>query len=147
MPEVVPGLFGRYNSFGLRATDGSSNTIAFSEVLAGQGAMSNGYRGNVPTAVNTPTYAVYNVASIQATVPTMLNGCAAAFKAGTSIRDDNGYRWSTGRRGYTLFTTVATPNATFGGCRMDSGGGSRFSAHHERLERPSGGVERPHGRR
>ncbi|SIO36764.1 prepilin-type N-terminal cleavage/methylation domain-containing protein/prepilin-type processing-associated H-X9-DG domain-containing protein [Singulisphaera sp. GP187] len=140
-PETVPGLFARYTSYGLKeTTDGSSNTIAFSEVLAGKGAMKNGYRGNVPTAVNTATYAVYNVATIQATVPTMLSGCAAAFKTGTSIGEDNGYRWSTGRQGYTLFSTVATPNASFGGCRMDSGAGSDSQHITNASSAHSGGV-------
>jgi prepilin-type N-terminal cleavage/methylation domain-containing protein/prepilin-type processing-associated H-X9-DG protein len=133
-PWKSTGLFAQWTVYGIRdATDGTSNTIAFSEALTGNGqgsayggSMSNPspstYRGNFimspPSGgLTTSLYDAYsNVAGVLAD----LQSCAAGFQlaAAGTIADHRGYRWADDATGWTLFNTIQTPNDTYNGCRF-----------------------------
>jgi prepilin-type processing-associated H-X9-DG protein len=136
------GLFTIGKSYGIQnITDGSSNTVAYSEALVGD---SNGsefagnttnpsrYRGNYITgAVTTAAGAekVLNIFAIPQLVFTSLSQCVAAFQTSlTAIQDDRGFRWCMGTTGWTMFNTVQVPNDSqypIGGCR-DGGTPGQF---------------------
>jgi prepilin-type N-terminal cleavage/methylation domain-containing protein/prepilin-type processing-associated H-X9-DG protein len=127
----TPGLFAKYNSYGVRnCTDGTSNTVAFAEVLVGNAVANSVYRGN--GVVKVAVTGAANIDSVQtnpAGVPPMFQACVLMMKSTpANIISDNGYRWADGRQGYGSMCTVAVPNdprAPFSGCRLDpSYGGS-----------------------
>jgi prepilin-type N-terminal cleavage/methylation domain-containing protein/prepilin-type processing-associated H-X9-DG protein len=130
---VSTGLFTQWSSFGIRdCTDGSSNTIAFSEALTGNG-QGNGYggsagntnpsryRGNFIMSPPGGGKATGLVDAFQ-NVPNVLNdlaACAAGFQTTrTGIADHRGYRWADDATGWSMFNTVQQPNDTYNGCRF-----------------------------
>ncbi len=133
------GLFYYYVSYGLRdTTDGSSNTVAFSEALVGNpGVKSKGYRGTsimaVPAckAANALDPATISPMGLYGTGPvlTALEACQTAFQTAPvnsgNLNTARGIYWEVGANGMTWFNTVTTPNSsryTWGDCR-DQGGG------------------------
>jgi len=124
-PTTTPGLFARYTAYGVRhCTDGTSNTVAFCEVLVGN-AIKNNYKGNGAVLVS-PVGAV-DILNVQANptgVVQMFQACLAMMTTNTAnIYNDNGYRWADGRQGYSLMCTVAVPSdslAPFSGCRLNA---------------------------
>jgi prepilin-type N-terminal cleavage/methylation domain-containing protein/prepilin-type processing-associated H-X9-DG protein len=132
--NVSTGLFMQWASFGIRdCVDGASNTIAFSEALAGNGqgsayggSMGNAnpsrYRGNFimsPPGGGLATGLVdanQNIPNVLAD----LQSCASGFQLGAAgtIADHRGYRWADSATGWTMFNTVQTPNDTYNGCRF-----------------------------
>ena len=130
------GLFYYYVSYGLRdITDGSSNTVAFSEALVGKpGQNDNRYRGTSIMAVQATIAAnAYDPNTISPAgmlgagpVLTALQACQSAFQApGANLNSYRGIYWEVGANGMTWFNMVTTPNSqqyTFGDCR-DQGGG------------------------
>ena len=133
-PQTPTGLFGKYNSFGIRdCTDGSSNTIAFAEALVGLSGAQNRYRGNVSMKSGaTATASVQDASSVPTAVMQAMQTCAQNFKSTpANTTDDRGYRWVSGRMGYTLLNTVATPNdknLLANGCRFNPSYGGSDSA-------------------
>jgi len=124
-PLTYPGLFGRYTAYGVRdCTDGTSNTIAFAEVLTGNAINNSPYRGNgvVKVAV-TGAANLLSVVTNPNGVQQMFTACLAMMKSTpANIITDNGYRWADGRQGYALMSTVAVPNdaqAPFSSCRLN----------------------------
>ncbi len=116
------GVFTYWLAYGIRdITDGSSNTIAYTESLLGsislpaQGASRNN------SALGVTTIQQYDV--LDATTQlnngnliTALNLCTSAFKTGSAdagtISPDNSVRWAWGAVGMTLFNTIVPPNST-----------------------------------
>jgi prepilin-type N-terminal cleavage/methylation domain-containing protein/prepilin-type processing-associated H-X9-DG protein len=113
------GMFAYWVPYGLRdVTDGSSNTVAFSETLA---------TDNGPTGPTKRMYAVTGVggattaeASDASRLPlarilTGLNACTTAFQSqalsGTNISKVPGIRWGWGATTITLFHTIVPPNS------------------------------------
>ncbi len=84
------GLFTTFASYGIRdCTDGTSNTVAFSEGLAGV-ANKPGYRGN-GTGVNSGNPArLVDVSTNKAATLAWLQDCATAFKNAENIKTDRG---------------------------------------------------------
>ena len=140
----VPGSTGMFTfiqAYGLtNCTDGSSNTVAFSEALTGDGkgngltgtnsASPSRYRGNVcmsPTGKSAVgndgngaglNDAYQNVNGILAD----LAACSAGFATTTGINDSRGYFWASGSFGHSMFNTIQTPNDktyNFNGCRWN----------------------------
>jgi prepilin-type N-terminal cleavage/methylation domain-containing protein/prepilin-type processing-associated H-X9-DG protein len=127
------GLFTIGKSYGIQnITDGSSNTVAYSEALVGDANGSefagnttnpSRYRGNYITGdVGVSTgKGLLNANMNPAAVFATLDACNAAFKTSlTAIQDDRGFRWCMGTTGWTMFNTIQVPNDSKyanGGCR------------------------------
>jgi prepilin-type processing-associated H-X9-DG protein len=131
--QETTGLFTIWKSYGINdVTDGTSNTMAASEALVGNGGggytgAGTGplYRGNfVFIQGNNPPVSglVLDISSVPYNnVMTDLQSCASAFTQALpgSIADYRGYRWILGIPGATMFNSVQTPNeAPNNGCRF-----------------------------
>ena len=156
-PEATPnaanaqqssGLFAYQRSYDIGSvTDGTSNTVAFAEVLAddqdgnfsrkpgkGTGGASN-LKAVYLTDVNTAGPAVVQ-ADIQA--------CNAKYQADGGGKQGGGYRWSCGAMGYTMFNTVIPPNGggevKWGACRHNCCPQSRHADYVNASSYHPGGV-------
>ncbi len=131
------GCFTYFNCYGLRdITDGSSNTVAFSEGLAGEQNAIVGRRATSVTGVGGAGSGQYLDASapsgtqINTNVLNAIAACAAANSistnpSGNNISHDVAFRWGWGAMSETLFNTVVTPNSNLGkfnSCRVGCGG-------------------------
>ncbi len=153
-PIHTPGLFAVWTCYGIRdCTDGSSNTIAFAEALAGSNNSGFGYgsqinassgtayRGDVVENANNPgtggqgaddpsgyygTSAQFLMASANsAAVLAGLQACATAWSnpATASYSTMRGFNWSDGNGGWTYTNIIQTPNRD----PAFLGGGCRFN--------------------
>ena len=128
------GVFAKNVCYGLRdITDGSSNTIAFSEGLI---AKPNG-RSRASSVVGVSGAEIWNL-DVWSTVPvgtqppsadviSRLQLCNNALLTGpdNNVKNNKGERWAWGELGETLFHTIVPPNSkqyAFGACRFDCGG-------------------------
>jgi prepilin-type N-terminal cleavage/methylation domain-containing protein/prepilin-type processing-associated H-X9-DG protein len=125
------GVFTIWKSYGIQnVTDGTSNTMAFSEAIVGTGCggyaggTSSLYRGNYVFLQGSGPVSglVLDIsASKYAAVITDLQTCAAGFRAQAigTIADYRGYKWIMGIPGASMFNSVQTPNElNFNGCRF-----------------------------
>jgi len=108
------GIFVYYVSNGIQqVTDGTSNTIAYSESLVGDSGTypanhrNNSIGGVAIGAAAVPDASAVNYATIL--VPA-LNLCTQTYKNGPNS-GTNGNRWGWGAVGISLFNTVVTPNS------------------------------------
>ncbi len=142
------GIFTYWGVNGLRdITDGSSNTIAFSESLVGDPANASGLRRNnsVTGVTAAVPAAVADASSLPvATLTAALQACATSIQSGTNVSNNNGSRWGWGATTMTLFQTIVPPNSTqykFQSCRVDCGGcGPDDSSFTNAQSNHSGGV-------
>jgi len=124
------GMFAHSRAVGIQAvTDGTSNTIAFSEGLIPTDTKFLPYRGGI-------AYKKYDqnkggLFDARTNVPQVMSDLALCtqyfqakqFPAGAN---DKGFRWAIGGLGMTGFNTIVTPNSKqnpWGGCRLDQAGG------------------------
>ncbi|ODT99668.1 MAG: hypothetical protein ABS79_04210 [Planctomycetes bacterium SCN 63-9] len=135
------GLFAIWLAYGINGTtDGTSNTVLFSEALVGDGkgneptrgigtgSPGSKYRGNGITTNNDGSLASSYVDDVQANATTIANvqlaisGCAAewANPASVMVTSHRGYRWGSFSEG-SLFNVVQTPNPSFNTCRPRGG--------------------------
>jgi prepilin-type N-terminal cleavage/methylation domain-containing protein/prepilin-type processing-associated H-X9-DG protein len=131
-PFAGNGTFFYAVCYGLRdLTDGSSNTIAYTEGLAGND-MSNGYRGNSITAVTAgdPSAVFSDARSNLTAVNAAAVACAqslvtqGATGSGT-VFGSSGSQWISGIMAYSLFNTILPPNSNqyrFGACKFRGSG-------------------------
>jgi prepilin-type processing-associated H-X9-DG protein len=123
------GIFAYERGAGLAdITDGSSNTIALSEVLTSEPGAGAGtarpVRGNSTGNIGSNSIAnvmdVSAIANAVALVKADLQLCTAKFLSAGGAGGGSGSRWGTGAMGYNMFNTIATPNMTkWATCRMD----------------------------
>jgi prepilin-type processing-associated H-X9-DG protein len=132
-PEATPnaqsaqnstGIFAYQRSFGVQdVTDGTSNTVAFSEFIADSGS---GFQ-NVPGkgtggAGNLKAVYLLDVRSVPfATLQADIVACTAKWTSDGGGREGPGHMWVVGAMGYTMFNTVIPPNGggqiKWGACR------------------------------
>ena len=127
------GMFTYFKAYGLKdCTDGSSNTVAFSEGLTSK-QNTQTYVGNAITGVSDPggtgvydALVPYKNGAAGNAITAGLNACSAAFKpGGSNFSTDRGKMWAFGATGYTMFNTIQTPSDPqykFGSCRFGCGG-------------------------
>ena len=125
-PCPTTGVFGHRISYGLRdITDGSSNTIAYSEGLAGPTSQIMTSGAQIMGA-GLSTF-VLDANQNPANVLSDLQKCTNAYKSGTTnISVGHGHDWGIGSMGGTMFNTIATPNSQlypWAACRTDCNGG------------------------
>ncbi|MFO0892976.1 MAG: DUF1559 domain-containing protein [Isosphaeraceae bacterium] len=122
-----PGLFAYVHTYGINSTtDGTSNTIAFSEVAVG-GQANNAVQGRngivgVADITGARRFSAQDgVAAIQAYIA----ACDAKWRSATPTTDFKnsiGTRWAMGAMSWTMFSTIMPPNArapqTWGACRI-----------------------------
>jgi prepilin-type N-terminal cleavage/methylation domain-containing protein/prepilin-type processing-associated H-X9-DG protein len=141
------GLFGyARNSSIADVTDGTSNTIAFSEALVGNlynGPLpgnSTGIGGSAGAANQTDVSALPNaMALLQQDNQT----CYKEFITGqpSVATNGRGEHWGTGAMGYSLFNTVFPPNLTkWSACRMDCCAQAEHAHYENANSNHSGGV-------
>ena len=126
------GVFFYAISYGLNSiTDGSSNTIAFSESLAGND-QHNAYKGNSITNVATgnPSAVLSDARSNIVAVNAAALACAQSLQTqgaanSGSVFGSTGSQWIAGIMAYNLFNTIIPPSSNqyqFGGCKFRSSG-------------------------
>jgi prepilin-type N-terminal cleavage/methylation domain-containing protein/prepilin-type processing-associated H-X9-DG protein len=147
------GMFCYWFAFGIRdCTDGTSNTVAYSESLVGDpNNASVFHRNNSVTGVTAAQIAdVQDVSAIPtATLTTALQACTAAYRAGatngnTNISNANGSRWGWGALTMSMFHTIVTPNSKqypWNSCRSSCAGcGPDDSSYSNAQSNHPGGV-------
>jgi prepilin-type processing-associated H-X9-DG protein len=115
-----------------KITDGTSNTIAFSESLTSEASPRLGIRGNVTGNIGSNQAAnqldISTVANAVARVRNDAQLCTTKYLTAPAVVANptgtlgggNGSRWGCGAMGYAMFNTVITPNGTrWSACRMD----------------------------
>jgi len=129
-PATTSGMFAlRAFCKGLNdVTDGSSQTIAFSEILVSTPNADNTKRQNGTTQGSFNANAQVVDASLAANLPNVLAGlqtCSSAVQANTAITNLNGRKWAWGNMAFNLFNTVVPPNSKqykWTSCRNNCGG-------------------------
>ena len=133
------GLFWWYISYGIQnITDGSSNTVAYSEGLVSKVGGSNAaatdntslptnYGGTSATGIAAAGGAAqqYDANQNAAAVITGLQGCTVAIQNRQGLSNCRGIFWEVGSLGMTMFNTIAPPSSTqypWGDCRFTGGG-------------------------
>jgi prepilin-type N-terminal cleavage/methylation domain-containing protein/prepilin-type processing-associated H-X9-DG protein len=127
------GLFAYQQSKGVQnVTDGTSNSIAFSEAVVGRSSEGARQKFIGLTGVSIPAAALqYNVSTNPAGVQSGITACNAAWSAGKSPDIQRGDSWVHGSMAMTLFNSVITPNGVSNQWTYcsdtGSGSASRFS--------------------
>jgi len=143
------GIFCYWTANGLKdCTDGSSQTVAYSESLVGDPAstVSPFRRYNSVTGVTGAAIAdVQDVSSLPpATLQQALQACTTAYQSGTNLSNANGCRWGWGALTMTLFHTIVPPNSKtyqWNSCRSSCGGcGPDDSSYSNAQSNHPGGV-------
>ena len=133
-PEATPNPTNAQQSTGLFAyqkcyniggvIDGTSNTVAFAEMIADDEDTNFSMRPGKGTGGAGNLKAVYfpdvNTAGL-ALVMADIQACNATYQSEGGGKEGGGYRWSCGAMGYTMFNTVIPPNGggtiKWGACR------------------------------
>jgi prepilin-type N-terminal cleavage/methylation domain-containing protein/prepilin-type processing-associated H-X9-DG protein len=146
------GMFTYFRSYGVRdVTDGTANTIAFSESLVSSigvtGTATNGWRGNMVENIGgAGTDQVLDVRDPTASAymtGTLFPRCDGAWAANSKIHGARGYFWEVGAVGITLFNTVVTPNSSqhpWGACRSSQSQWPDNSTYSNAQSQHPGGV-------
>jgi prepilin-type N-terminal cleavage/methylation domain-containing protein/prepilin-type processing-associated H-X9-DG protein len=149
---ATTGIFAYSTTYNIASvTDGTSNTIAFSEWLVGNEASTAPipYRASIDPTGNmvgtpaaSPNFGYLDANTNVANVMTDLQYCATQFLSAANIDgdQDKGYSWTTSAPGVVYFNTIVPPTSgqykfsacRFGcvGCGADNGNFSNASSNH-----------------
>jgi prepilin-type N-terminal cleavage/methylation domain-containing protein/prepilin-type processing-associated H-X9-DG protein len=151
------GLFWWYISYGIQnVTDGTSNTIAYTEGLVSNfggsnagsvdnAGMSTNYGGTSTSGVSGAGGAaqLYDANQNPAAIIAGLQACTAAIQSRAGLSNCRGIFWEVGSLGMTMFNTIAPPNSTqynWGDCRFTTGGYPNDATFANANSLHSGGV-------
>jgi prepilin-type N-terminal cleavage/methylation domain-containing protein/prepilin-type processing-associated H-X9-DG protein len=141
------GIFAHSTAYGLQSvTDGTSNTIAFSEGLVSSNNAGQKWRDGV--AIGATSLLGPGVLDANSNVPLImrdLETCSQAFASTPSNAINNrGYRWGAGSPGVAYFNTIVPPNSTlypWAGCRFNCGNcGIEYGQYENASSMHGGGV-------
>jgi prepilin-type N-terminal cleavage/methylation domain-containing protein/prepilin-type processing-associated H-X9-DG protein len=126
----TPGLFSYSLTYGLRdCTDGSSNTVAFAEALVSPNGSSGSPKVERKTGmvnVNGPSgYSQFNAFNNPTAILNFITVCDQTWPtaAAADLPNAVGQRWSMGVNGWTMFSTILTPNQKkWTACRVGCAG-------------------------
>ncbi len=144
-------------------TDGTSNTIMWSEALIGnynprldkRTSVGGAFTGSGPSSASVPqrllnpmipgtTGQMILAPAVLAALVTCNNVWNTALTSSTGTSWNRGWRWGIGSPGYTYYNTIITPNSTqyrWTACRLDNaGGGSDYSDFQNANSNHAGGV-------
>jgi prepilin-type N-terminal cleavage/methylation domain-containing protein/prepilin-type processing-associated H-X9-DG protein len=121
-------------------TDGSSNSVAFSERLVGSTSQPDHYPGNgmdgVAGNANNPVNYIFDAQTDMPNTLLYLQTCNAAWQANTatsSAWQNGGENWAWGTPGLTMFQTIVPPSSTqypWNSCRSDCASGCGVDSSH-----------------
>ena len=146
-PTMGSGIFVFNTSYGINSiTDGTSNTVAFSEGLVGNG-QSTAYAGNGVVGAGSSFAPNTDLNSSPAVMTQLLSNiqqCSAAYNAniltGSNLSTNRGQFWGWGAEAQTLFNTLVPPNSTqyrFNQCRYGCGGCPGAASDHSDITNAS----------
>jgi prepilin-type N-terminal cleavage/methylation domain-containing protein/prepilin-type processing-associated H-X9-DG protein len=142
---VSAGVFGYQANYGVQdITDGTSNTIAFSEWVVNNPLSKPPGRATQAglSATGYPDVTILG-ANALAMVQKDIIACSAAFASGQQ-GNGPGITWATGAMGYTLFNTVITPNGggqlVWQACRNGCCAQSQHADYNIATSKHAGGV-------
>jgi prepilin-type N-terminal cleavage/methylation domain-containing protein/prepilin-type processing-associated H-X9-DG protein len=142
------GVFALSVSYGIQAiTDGTSNTVAFGEGVAGNNGLSRqNFSSGVNIAATSPVYfdVWQSITTLPPTAPgpvmsSLLSTCNTSFMAATSgngLNTNKGSLWAWGADSMTLFNTIVPPSNTqypWGNCRLGCNTCGVVSADHANI--------------
>lgn len=145
------GLFAYWIAYGIQdCTDGTSNTVAYSESLVGDQSYSP-FRGNnsVTGVTGASNMEWMDISAAPMTlINTALNTCTQSYQmamsTGANASNANGARWGWGAATMTMFHTIVPPNSKqwkWNSCRDGCGGcGPDDSIFSNAQSNHSGGV-------
>ncbi|WP_165251308.1 DUF1559 domain-containing protein [Paludisphaera soli] len=146
--QVSSGLFAYQRSYGVQdVTDGTSNTIAFSECIADDSDGNYSKRPGKGTGGAGNLTAVYQIDVNRVGLPAVMadiQACTLKYQTDGGGTQGAGFRWSTGAMGYTMFNTVVPPNGggsvRWGACRNNCCPQARHADYVNASSFHSGGV-------
>jgi prepilin-type N-terminal cleavage/methylation domain-containing protein/prepilin-type processing-associated H-X9-DG protein len=142
------GIFAHFLCYGIQnITDGSSNTLAFSETLVSDTTHFTKFRdGLAASAAGGPASNIGDAFTNPQGIIADLQTCSNWFQnqQNPPWSDDKGFRWGTGSPGVTLFNSIVPPNSQlypWAGCRFSCGGcGFEFGSYENVSSNHPGGC-------